>query len=72
MRARDGRKDDMRRSDNSHNDGTFDPDQMMARVDQLQVQDKLPAPEEFLRALAEAVIEQEQETQRKARRRKHR
>lgn len=50
----------------------FGPDQMMARIDQLQVQDKLPAPEEFLRALAEAVIEQEQETQRKARRRKHR
>lgn len=51
----------MRRSDNSNNDGTFDPDQMMARIDQLQVQEKMPSPEQFLKALQEAIAEEKAE-----------
>lgn len=40
-----------------HNDGTFDPNEMQKRVDRLKKDGRLPLPEEFLKALQEAILE---------------
>lgn len=39
------------------NDRPFDPNETLERVERLKVEGRLPAPDQFLKALQEAILE---------------
>lgn len=43
----------------SHNDGNrpFNPDEVLLRLERLKQEGRMPTPEEFFRALQEAILE---------------